>query len=137
MEQKLKRQFDALCALKGLNMSEIVENLVSIWVLQNSPPGFIELNFEDFSPKAASADASIAQTISGWDLNELSKLTRIKMARLRQIGAGEPPTNEELIQLGRYLRRPDGSLYETEGLLKIRERDFPDYVEDESMKNGA
>ena len=42
IDQTLKRQFDAICALKGLSMSEINQKLIAHWVKENAPPGMIE-----------------------------------------------------------------------------------------------
>lgn len=48
IDQTLKRQFDAICALRGLSMSEINQELIAKWVKENAPPGMIaELTDEE------------------------------------------------------------------------------------------
>lgn len=47
IDQTLKRQFDAICALKGLSMSEINQKLIARWVEENAPPGMIEQLIEE------------------------------------------------------------------------------------------
>ncbi|HBL59577.1 MAG TPA: hypothetical protein DDZ80_14130 [Cyanobacteria bacterium UBA8803] len=42
IDQTLKRQFDAVCALKGLSMSDIAQQVIREWVLKNAPPGLLE-----------------------------------------------------------------------------------------------
>jgi antitoxin component of RelBE/YafQ-DinJ toxin-antitoxin module len=42
IDQTLKRQFDAICALKGLSMSDIAQEVIKKWVLENAPPGLLE-----------------------------------------------------------------------------------------------
>ena len=42
IDQTLKRQFDAVCALKGLSMSDIAQQLIREWVFKNAPPGLLE-----------------------------------------------------------------------------------------------
>ena len=59
IDSTLKRQFDALCAIKGLSMSEINEELIKNWVEDNAPPGFFEM-FEGSrsqSPSSKSQDS--------------------------------------------------------------------------------
>ncbi len=46
IDQTLKRQFDAVCALKGLSMSEINQKLIAQWVKENAPPGMLEASVE-------------------------------------------------------------------------------------------
>ncbi len=46
IDQTLKRQFDAVCALKGLSMSEINQQLIAQWVKENAPPGMLEESAE-------------------------------------------------------------------------------------------
>ena len=41
LDQTLKRQFDAICALKGLSMSDIAHQVIKEWVEKNAPPGFL------------------------------------------------------------------------------------------------
>ena len=50
IDQTLKRQFDAVCALKGLSMSDIANNLIKGWVGENAPPGLLEETTEDNNP---------------------------------------------------------------------------------------
>lgn len=42
IDQTLKRQFDATCALKGLSMSDIAQQVIREWVFKNAPPGLLE-----------------------------------------------------------------------------------------------
>jgi antitoxin component of RelBE/YafQ-DinJ toxin-antitoxin module len=42
IDQTLKRQFDAVCALKGLSMSDIAQQVIREWVFKNAPPGLLE-----------------------------------------------------------------------------------------------
>jgi hypothetical protein len=44
---------------------------------------------------------------------------------LEELANGGRPTEQEIIYLGRHLRRPDGTLYQTEALMDIYDRDFP------------
>lgn len=37
----IKRQFTAVCALKGLNMSEVVESLIAEWLQKNATPNLL------------------------------------------------------------------------------------------------
>jgi antitoxin component of RelBE/YafQ-DinJ toxin-antitoxin module len=55
IDQTLKRQFDAVCALKGLSMSEINQKLIAQWVKENAPPGMLEESAE-----SAKDDKSLA-----------------------------------------------------------------------------
>lgn len=83
---------------------------------------------------------SLAQLIQVWDLKELAKVSRIKPARLKELANGDKPTEQELIFLGRHLRQPDGTLYQTEALMEVAERDFPQnnhQEEDKPITNGA
>ncbi len=81
---------------------------------------------------------SIAQLIQGWDLKQLAKVSRIKATRLEEIANGGRPTEQEIIYLGRHLRRPDGTLYQTEALMDIYDRDFPNnHTEGKPITNGA
>ncbi|NEP63856.1 MAG: hypothetical protein F6K31_44355 [Symploca sp. SIO2G7] len=41
IDQTLKRQFDAICALKGLKMSETTQMIIRQWVEENAPPGLL------------------------------------------------------------------------------------------------
>lgn len=34
----LKRQFTAVCTLKGLNMSDVVQDLIAVWLKENASP---------------------------------------------------------------------------------------------------
>lgn len=54
IDQTLKRQFDAVCALKGLSMSDIANNLIKGWVGENAPPGLLEETTEDNNPPTPS-----------------------------------------------------------------------------------
>jgi antitoxin component of RelBE/YafQ-DinJ toxin-antitoxin module len=47
IDQTLKRQFDALCALRGLSMSEINQELIAQWVKENAPAGMLEESTEE------------------------------------------------------------------------------------------
>ena len=38
MDLVLKLQFTAVCTLKGLNMSEVVQGLVTEWLAENASP---------------------------------------------------------------------------------------------------
>jgi antitoxin component of RelBE/YafQ-DinJ toxin-antitoxin module len=42
IDQTLKRQFDAVCALNGLSMSDIAQQIIREWVQKNAPPGLLE-----------------------------------------------------------------------------------------------
>jgi antitoxin component of RelBE/YafQ-DinJ toxin-antitoxin module len=42
IDQTLKRQFYAICALRGLSMNEVNQDLIAQWVKENAPPGLIE-----------------------------------------------------------------------------------------------
>ncbi len=47
----IKRQFTAVCNLKGLNMSEVVESLVAEWLKENATPKLLEaLSEEEEAP---------------------------------------------------------------------------------------
>jgi antitoxin component of RelBE/YafQ-DinJ toxin-antitoxin module len=41
LDQTLKRQFDAVCALKGLSMSDIAQQVIREWVEKNAPPSLL------------------------------------------------------------------------------------------------
>jgi antitoxin component of RelBE/YafQ-DinJ toxin-antitoxin module len=41
INSKTKRQFTAICALRGINMSDIVEELVDRWIEENATPKFL------------------------------------------------------------------------------------------------
>jgi len=58
IDQTLKRQFDAVCALKGLSMSDIANNLIKGWVGENAPPGLLEGTTEDNNPPTSSSAKS-------------------------------------------------------------------------------
>jgi antitoxin component of RelBE/YafQ-DinJ toxin-antitoxin module len=47
----IKRQFTAVCALKGLNMSEVVEALMAKWLEENATPKLLAaLSEEEEAP---------------------------------------------------------------------------------------
>ena len=81
---------------------------------------------------------SIAQLVQGWDLEQLAKVSRIKVIRLEELANGDKPTEQEIIYLGRHLCRPDGTLYQTEALMDICDRDFPNnHTEGKPIINGT
>lgn len=41
IDQTLKLQFDAICTLKGLSMSDVVQGLVESWLKENASPEFL------------------------------------------------------------------------------------------------
>ncbi|HEY9297615.1 MAG TPA: hypothetical protein VIQ31_14855, partial [Phormidium sp.] len=133
IDSKLKRQFDAICAIKGLSMSEINESLISEWIQTNAPPGFFEMfdgAEQTKKPNTTAQNSSdppvtLRGLVSQWNLADLAKKSRVAEARLEQIANGDKPTEQELIYLGRHLKRPDGTLYQTEALMEIYHRDFP------------
>lgn len=42
IDERLKRQFAALCTLKDLNMSDVAHDLIKRWVSENSSPELLE-----------------------------------------------------------------------------------------------
>lgn len=42
IDERLKRQFGALCTLKDLNMSDVAHDLIECWVSENSSPEMLE-----------------------------------------------------------------------------------------------
>lgn len=56
----LKRQFTAVCTLKGLNMSDVVQELITDWLKSNATPELLaaiqnETENESPSPKKGKA----------------------------------------------------------------------------------
>ncbi len=51
----LKRQFTAVCTLKGLNMSDVVQNLIAVWLKENASPDLLTAiqNEPDDEPPAS------------------------------------------------------------------------------------
>jgi antitoxin component of RelBE/YafQ-DinJ toxin-antitoxin module len=55
IDQTLKRQFYAICALRGLSMNEVNQELIAQCVKENAPPGLIEELTEEKQPAPAKA----------------------------------------------------------------------------------
>jgi hypothetical protein len=55
----LKRQFTAVCTLKGLNMSDVVQDLIAVWLKENSSPELLAAiqNEPDDEPPASGTSA--------------------------------------------------------------------------------
>jgi antitoxin component of RelBE/YafQ-DinJ toxin-antitoxin module len=54
----LKRQFTAVCTLKGLNMSDVVQELIADWLKENASPELlnaIQNEPDDNSPTSGSS----------------------------------------------------------------------------------
>jgi hypothetical protein len=51
----LKRQFTAVCTLKGLNMSDVVQDLIAVWLKENASPELLAAiqNEPDDEPPAS------------------------------------------------------------------------------------
>ncbi len=39
MDENLKRRFNLVCTWKGVNMSDVAQELIEDWVDKNAPPG--------------------------------------------------------------------------------------------------
>ncbi len=55
----LKRQFTAVCTLKGLNMSDVVQDLIAVWLKENASPDLLTAiqNEPDDEPPASGTSA--------------------------------------------------------------------------------
>jgi hypothetical protein len=102
----------------------------------NKITSILQIIANEASTSVPQQDLSLAQLVSACDLEELHKRSRIPILRLQLIGTGFPPTNEELIYLGRSLKKPDGTSYQSRKLFEIRARDFPNYQDTFENGNG-
>lgn len=54
INSKTKRQFTAICALRGINMSDVVEELLDQWIEENATPKFLAALEEAEEPPSPS-----------------------------------------------------------------------------------
>ncbi|MGE5659462.1 MAG: hypothetical protein ACM37W_22950 [Actinomycetota bacterium] len=88
---------------------------------------FYEVRLEQ-QEKPVSSQVTIAQLVQNWgSLEQLAKQVSLPIENVKAIATGEPPTDEELMKLGRVL-----SEYDLEVLLKLRDRTFPHLKEGRS-----
>jgi len=73
-------------------------------------------------------DMTIAEIINKLNPEALSELTGIELERMADIAVGQfPPTNTELVLLARELKIIG---LDAQKLRQIRDREFPDYIDD-------
>lgn len=65
--------------------------------------------------------STLADILRPLDLEELSKNSRIPVKTLNNYIAGEPPTDNDLIILGAFVLKEDGSRWEVSELMVLRD----------------
>lgn len=111
----LMKRFRNYCTDKELDYSQGLEDILKTF--------FYLLDKGELST-AQTRSTSIAELIGNWDLEELAKLSEVKVENLQAIREGHRPTDDDLIGLGIVLCKENGEPWTTEELVEIRNQAF-------------
>lgn len=122
-----------MCAILGLELLEALD-------ARNIPiprPGQLGALLDQLSAATQSLPRSIPELLEPVDLEEFSQMSRIPMETLQAYASGEEkPCDRDLVIMGAFLKKPDGSRWETTELMTLCDRNKPIHAEGETA-NGC
>lgn len=122
------------CTLLGLEVLEALDE-------RNLPvprPGQVGRFLDELSVGPQSQPASIPELLASVNLTEFAALSRIPLAALQAYANGvKRPCDRDLVIMGAFLTKPDGSRWETTELMKLCDRNLPLYEVPENRGEHA